>query len=115
MKALAVAIVVTCLGTCLAQESPDTRPEVAAVNANARAYEAAYAKGDVKALAAFFAEDAEYTSDDGRTFSGRGEIEGVMRAASVANKGSKLAIHVESVRLLAPDIVSEKGSTTVTT
>jgi uncharacterized protein (TIGR02246 family) len=114
MKASLAAVVIACLGTCLAQETRDTGPEMAAVTANARAYEAAYAKGDVKALAAFFADDAEYTSDDGRTFSGHEEIEGVIRAAFEANKGGKLAIQVESVRVLAPDVVSEKGSTIVT-
>src|SRR6185369_2041603 len=57
-----------------AQAPTDTPPEKAAVIANDRAYEAAYAKADAKALTDFFAEDAEYTADDGRTFSGRAEI-----------------------------------------
>jgi hypothetical protein len=36
------------------QASTDTPPEEAAVIANDRAYEAAYAKGDAEALADFF-------------------------------------------------------------
>ena len=59
----------------LAQAPTDTPPEKAAVIANDRAYEAAYAKGDLKAMADFFAEDADYTTSDGRTFSGREAIE----------------------------------------
>jgi hypothetical protein len=49
-------------GVSFAQDSPDNSPEKAAVMANDRAYEAAYAKADVKALADFFAEDAQYTT-----------------------------------------------------
>ena len=79
-----------------------------------RAYEAAYAKADVKALADFFTADAQYTSDDGRTFDGRAAIEGSIRAAFQARKGAKLAISLDSVRVLSPEVVMEKGSTTVT-
>ncbi len=95
-------------------QAPADSPEKAAVAANDRAYEAAYAKADVKALAGFFADDAEYTADDGRTFRGRAEIEDAIRAGLLANKGSKLAIALDSVKVLAPEVVLEKGSTTVT-
>jgi uncharacterized protein (TIGR02246 family) len=94
--------------------APDTPPERAAVMANDRAYEAAYAKADVQAVADFFAEDAEFVSEDGRTFSGRKEIEDSIRAAFTANKGAKLVINMDSVRVLSPDVVLEKGSTAVT-
>ena len=101
-------------GVSLAQDSADTSPEKAAVLANDRAYEAAYAKADVKAMADFFTEDAQYTSEDGRTLNGRAEIEGSIRAAFQTKKGAKLAITLDSVRVLSPEVVLEKGSTTVT-
>jgi uncharacterized protein (TIGR02246 family) len=97
-----------------AQAPSDTPPEQAAVIANDRAYEAAYAKGDVKALADFFTEDAEYTAEDGRTFRGRAEIGETIRAALLERKGGNLAINMESVRALAPEVLLEKGATTVT-
>lgn len=100
-------------GVSLAQDSADTSPEKVAVLANDRAYEAAYAKADVKAMADFFTEDAQYTSEDGRTFNGRAEIEGSIRAAFQARKGAKLAITLDSVRVLSPEVVLEKGSTAV--
>jgi uncharacterized protein (TIGR02246 family) len=89
-------------------------PEKTAVMAIDRAFEAAYAKGDAKAVAGFFTEDAHYTSDDGRAFEGRSGIEGNVRAAFAKNTGAKLAIVSDSVRLLAPDVLLERGSTTVT-
>ena len=101
-------------GVSLAQDSADTSPEKAAVLANDRAYEAAYARADVKAMADFFTEDAQYTSEDGRTLNGRAEIEGSIRAAFQARKGAKLAITLDSVRVLSPEVVLEKGSTAVT-
>jgi uncharacterized protein (TIGR02246 family) len=105
-----------CTGMAQAPAAPaaPADPVKAAVAANDRAYEAAYAKADSKTLADFFSEDADYTTEDGRTFSGRAAIEEAIRSGFVANKGSKLAIAMDSVRVLSPDIVVEKGSTTVT-
>lgn len=116
MKTIALLVVFSAAvpGLSFAQDSAGNSPEKAAVMANDRAYEAAYAKADVKALAEFFAEDAQYTSDDGQTFDGRAAIEGSIRAAFQARKGAKLAIKLDSVRVLSPEVVMEKGSTTVT-
>lgn len=97
----------------LGQAPADPSPEKAAVLANDKAYESAYAKGDVKAMVDFFAEDAEYTADDGRTFSGRNAIEEAIRAGLAGNRDSRLSIQVDSVRLLAPETLVERGFTTV--
>jgi len=99
-------------GAALAQ-APAESPEKTAIMANDRAYEAAYAKADVATLVNAFADDAEYTTDDGRTFAGRAEIEGAIRAGLLGNKGSKLTITADSVRVLGPEAVMEKGSTEV--
>jgi uncharacterized protein (TIGR02246 family) len=104
----------TLAGLCFGQAPVDDTQVKAAVIANDRAYEAAYAKGDSKALAGFFADDAEYTNDDGETFNGGSEIENAIRDGLLANPGSKLAINADSVRVLGPEAVLEKGSTSVT-
>jgi uncharacterized protein (TIGR02246 family) len=82
--------------------------------ANDRAYEIAYANSDVPALVNFFTEDAEYTTEEGRTFSGRAEIQAAIQAGLAANRGAKLVINADTVRLLGPESLLEKGSTTVT-
>jgi hypothetical protein len=79
----------------LAQAPSDTPPEQAAVIANDRAYEAAYANGDAEVLADFFTEDAEYTAEDGRTFKGRAEIQETIRAAL---QGGNLGFHPGPMR-----------------
>lgn len=96
-----------------AAKEPAAPPEMAAVAANDRAYEAAYAKADVKALADFFTDDVSYTSEDGRVFNGRAEIENCLKAAFAADQGAKLTIGLDSVKVLAPEVVVENGSTTV--
>src|SRR4051812_16512244 len=102
-------------GACFAQTagSPPPSPEQTAVAANDRAYEAAYAKADAKALADFFADDADYTTEEGRAYSGRAAIAEAIKAGLLANRGSKLAIVLDSVKVLTPETVVEKGSTTV--
>lgn len=96
------------------EESSSKSPELEAVAANDRAYEAAYAKADIKALADFYAEDISYTAEDGSILNGRSAVETSLAAALAGNKGAKLTINLDSVRVLAPEVVVEKGSTTVT-
>ena len=112
ITAIVVSLIAALASAGLAEEASDAVKK--AIDANDRAYEAAYVKADVKALADFYGEDADYTTSDGRAFSGREAIEGAIRAGLVANRGSKLAIGVDSVRVLGPETVLEKGSTTTT-
>jgi uncharacterized protein (TIGR02246 family) len=120
MKAAALSSLIAAFLACACfaqtpKDTPkDTPPEKAAIIANDRAFEAAYAKADAMSLANFFTEDAEYTSDDGQTLTGRAAIEESLRTAFLASKGAKLAINVDNVRALSPEILVEKGSTTVT-
>ncbi len=95
---------------CAGQEG-DAR---AAIEQLARQYEAAYAKGDAKALAAMFAEDVEYTDENGVTITGREAIESVLRQGFSRNKGAKFAIQVDSVRGLGPEVAVERGTTVMT-
>jgi uncharacterized protein (TIGR02246 family) len=115
MKTLALlaSISLTLASPAFAQAPADTA-EKTAIAATDRAYEAAYAKADAKTLGDFFADDAEYTNDEGRTVSGRAQIEAAIRAALLARKGGKIAITADSVRALSPDVLVEKGATTVT-
>ncbi|QIF02324.1 SgcJ/EcaC family oxidoreductase [Roseimicrobium sp. ORNL1] len=121
MKAFLIpaVVVIALTSASFSQTAPDTPPEKEAVKeavlANDRAFEAAYAKGDVKALAGFFAEDAEYTTEDGEQLVGSASIEESMRQAFNVDKGAKLTITPDTVRVLTPEVVVEKGSTSVTT
>jgi len=97
-----------------AEAAPAPPAEQKAVEALDRAYEAAFAKGDAKAVASLFSEDAEFTADDGRAVSGRAAIEAMSKASFQSNKGATLAIDSGTVRLLAPGVAVQKGSSSVT-
>lgn len=126
---LVAAITAVCGGLAYAQEPAPAsggekstpppaetapRPEQTTVAKIDRAYEAAFEKGDAKAIAELFTEDAEFTPENGRVFSGRAAIEEMSRAAFLANKGAKLVIDTDSVRLVAPGVIVQKGRTNVT-
>ena len=49
---------------------------------------------------------ADYTTDDGRTFSGREAIEAAIRAGLMANRGSKLDITADTVRADFNDLLT---------
>ncbi len=111
-----VAFIVAALtGAAVAQTPEEVSPEKAAVLALDRAYEAAFAKRDDAAMAAFFTEDAEQTTEDGTLLTGRAEIEKAITAGLKSNPGATLAIAMDSVRLLTPEVAVEKGASTVTT
>jgi uncharacterized protein (TIGR02246 family) len=132
MKTITIVAAITCAGAGIAcaQEpgAPDSAgkkaaasaaeaaagPEQTAIAKMDQAYEAAFEKGDAKAIADLFTEDAEFTSENGRAVSGRAAIQEMSRAAFLSNKGAKLDIATDSVRLLAPGVIVQKGSTTVT-
>jgi uncharacterized protein (TIGR02246 family) len=105
------AIAMVCSG--VGQEPATQSPEIAAVAANDRAYEKAYAEADVKALVDFFTEDISYTDEGGNIHNGRTAIESCLRDAFTANPGAKLTIDLDTVRVLTPEVVVENGSTTV--
>jgi uncharacterized protein (TIGR02246 family) len=89
-------------------------PETTAITNQAAEYEKAYNAGDAKSLARFFTEDVEYTDENGQFTQGRSDIEDRLKNTFAENKGAKLDVQVSSVRPLAPDVIEEKGTTTVT-
>jgi uncharacterized protein (TIGR02246 family) len=73
-----------------------------------------YNRGDSKALAALFTEDAESTEPQGERFRGRDLIERRFAETFAASPGVKIAIEAASIRLLSPDVAMEEGQTVIT-
>lgn len=115
-SAIILGICVACAAwPCAGQEGAGDAAGVrVAIEQAAKNYEASFNKGDTKALAAMFAEDVEYTDEDGVTVVGREAIEGILRKAFARNKGAKFAIQIDSVRGLGPDVAVERGTTVMT-
>jgi uncharacterized protein (TIGR02246 family) len=89
-------------------------PETTAITNQAAEYAEAYNKADAAALAQFFTDDVEYTDENGQLTEGRADIEQLLKGTFAENKGATIDVEVESVRPLGPDVIEEKGNTTVT-
>jgi len=88
--------------------------EETAVRETIAAYTAAYNKGDSAALAALFSEDAEWIDADGAATTGRPAIAALLGNVFASSKGRTIAIALESVRRIAPDVVSLRAAATIT-
>ena len=106
-------LVALAVGAELDKSSAAAAPE-AAITQIARDYEAAFNKADSAALGAMFAEDVEYTDEDGDLISGRAEVEALLKKSFALSPGAKLSIHIDSIRAIAPDVAVERGTTLTT-
>ena len=90
------------------------RPEdEKAVRAMADAFTRAFAAGDAKAVAAMYSEDAELIDDYEARVQGRKAIQDLYTSIFQARPGSTIAISIESLRFLSPDVAKEEGLTRV--
>ncbi len=87
--------------------------EEAALKQRAKAFTAAFDKGDAKAVAAFWTEDGDYVDETGKQVKGRAEIEKDFAEFFAENKGVKVQIHTDTLRFVTPDVAVEDGLTLV--
>jgi uncharacterized protein (TIGR02246 family) len=105
---LLAAAVVLAVGHA-ADEPSARQPDKAAVEAATTDFAKAFNTGDAKALAAKWTAEGEYVSDDGETFRGRAALEKAYGAFFAKNKGSELAVEVETVRFPSKDTAVVDG------
>jgi uncharacterized protein (TIGR02246 family) len=93
-------------------------PPLSAQAKEIRAFDELYVRdfnsANAKAVAARFTEDAEVIEADGLQYEGRTLIEERLAETFAASPGAKIAIEIESIRLLSPDAAKEEGRTIVT-
>src|SRR5262249_26333341 len=77
------------------------------------AFAQAFAKGDAKAIAAMYDEDAELIEEFGRRSEGGAAIEDRFQSILQARPGAAIEISIDSLRFLAPDVAKEEGHTRV--
>jgi uncharacterized protein (TIGR02246 family) len=92
----------------------DVSDEAKAILALDEKYVAEYNKGDSKALAALFTEDAEVVEADGRSYQGRDLVEKSFAETFEAEKGVKIAFEIGPIRFLSKDVAKEEGRTILT-
>jgi uncharacterized protein (TIGR02246 family) len=87
--------------------------EETALQKRAEAFVTAFNTGDAKALAAFWAPDADYVDEAGEVVKGREAIQQAYEKLFSENKGAKLRIIKSSVRIVNPQLALEDGVTEV--
>ncbi len=92
-----------------AKMSDDERAVRAAVDA----YAADFDKGDAKAVASHFAEDAQHVDDDGNVMQGRKAIEEAAAKFLAKHKGAKLELKINSLDVLKSGVAIERGVATI--
>jgi uncharacterized protein (TIGR02246 family) len=99
----------------VALASREARPQdEKAIRTADEAFTRAYNAGDVKALAALFAQDAEVVDVDGARYQGRDAIGRLFAATFGASPGVRIAVTIDSLRFLGPDAAKEEGLCTIT-
>lgn len=93
-----------------AHETDEPRSaEVAAIRAASRAFADAFNAADSHALAAAWTADGALVDEAGETFEGREAIEKEYAAFFAANRGVRLRLFVDSIRMLSDDAAIEDG------
>jgi uncharacterized protein (TIGR02246 family) len=101
-------------GPALAQEPQAKGKEALGKGKRAQEFIAAFEKGDAKAVAAFWTENADYVDQTGREFKGRAAIQKMYEKFFAGKKGMKLNIIVTAARMVGTDVAIEDGITEVT-
>jgi uncharacterized protein (TIGR02246 family) len=80
-----------------------------AIRSTADDFVKAFNAADAKAVGALWASDAKYTDESGHVFSGRAAIEKEYADLFKEHQGATVAVAIESIHFLGPDIAIEKG------
>jgi uncharacterized protein (TIGR02246 family) len=80
-----------------------------ALQERAKAFVAAFDKGDAQALAAFWTPDGDYMDEEGHHYQGRKAIAESFQKLFAEAKGARLRIHRSSFRVAKPDLAIADG------
>lgn len=109
---LAIALAIAAIGLVSAggQTGTATGNDEAGLRAAFESYSAALKTGDLNAIMAFWAADADFTGIDGEVAKGRDAI-GKLFVDNLADlKSGKSVIKCDSLRFLTPEVVAAEGS-----
>ena len=111
---IAVALLRPFHSTAVAQPAADPTAAEAEVRKASAAYIAAMTAGDLDAILAFWAADADYIAEDGTVTRGKPAVAELFKSSLPWPKGTKYEGKVNSVRFLRNEIVLEDGTLSAT-
>ena len=95
--------------------APSPQQNDAGITKLLKDYEAAFNKGDAKAIAALYTSDAWRVTPDGRLHVGQAAIQGDYEVAMAGpTKGAKGTLHHGKTRAISPDVSLVEGTSEVT-
>jgi uncharacterized protein (TIGR02246 family) len=95
--------------TTAAAAKTDRATDEKVIRATADDFVKAFNAADAKAIGALWAADAEYTDESGQSYHGGPAIEKLYAGLFKEHPGATVAVTIESIRFLGPDIAVEKG------
>jgi uncharacterized protein (TIGR02246 family) len=111
MKIAGIVLAVSIGVLCAAVAPASAQTKDPALDKLAADWAAAFHKGDAKALAGFYTEDAVRSSQEGGTVIGRAAIEKEFAANFTGPwKGAKINIKIGSTHPVGPDIAVNEGT-----
>jgi len=110
-----VVVVVMVVALPAGAEQTAGGPDEVAIRKLYAGYDAAWNTGDVKALSAAWADDADHVEPDGRMISGRAALEKDLTTRFATDlRGTRSVQTVEAVRFIKPDIAAVDAAYAVT-
>lgn len=106
---LALASVCFTLTPAAKAQGPDSK-EAATIRQAAKEYVAAVNRGDADAIAAFWTEEGDLVDGSGRVSKGRDLAKAAAARERGAEAEARLAVTVDSIRFLTPEIAVEDGT-----
>jgi uncharacterized protein (TIGR02246 family) len=95
------------------EKQSDKNADEGAIRTAVASYVAAYNRGDAKAVAEHWAENAEWVSPGGKRFQGRQAIQQELESLFAESKGPKIEVKGSTVRMMSPDAALEEGTVRV--
>ena len=91
-------------------ESKERAGDGEAIRVLNQAYATALTSGDLDAVMIFWAPDADYVDEDGKHTKGHEQIAALFKKSLPETKGSKVAVKVQSLKFLRPEVCLEDGT-----
>src|SRR5262249_45498412 len=104
MRRVILAAVVGFAGLAWVFGQAPTADEERAVRAAIDSYTAAFDKGDLDSLLAYFTADADFINETGKQYKGKAGLAELFKQSLAELKGHKLKATITSLRFLRPDV-----------
>jgi uncharacterized protein (TIGR02246 family) len=109
---LTAALALVGLGLVLGQSPKSSEDK--AVRTTIDSYTAAFNKGDLNAVMAFFTADADFIDENGKQYEGKAKLTEVFKRALAELKGRKLTSTITSLHFVRPDVAIADGKAEIT-